>query len=123
MYCYSSEPEIKIFTERTTLNHLAEIFVGCADNTEVHRKRSAATKFFHNMVLDDPEQSSLSVERKFRYFIKKNSSTLSAFKASLVVFESTGERSLGITKKFAVQKSWSNATAVDGNERFIPSRG
>ena len=114
LHADGAEPIVKILAETTFANGLLYLNVSGSNNAHVGllgfrtSHRDVFTRF------QDTQQSHLCAERQLAHLVEEQSPSVCRSKVSIVITDCSSERPLGVSKQFAVNRSFWNRATVDG---------
>src|SRR5436305_10744408 len=108
------ESIVKIRTEAARLDLFLEIAVGRGDEPRVDRNGLGGADGNHFAVLQNAKQLYLSRRGRLTDFIEEERSRGGRGEEAFLVFHGAGERSLHVPEQFALEQSFGERAAVDG---------
>jgi hypothetical protein len=106
----------KIRSEFTGTDRLFEVAVRRRDNANVYRKRPLVTDPIDRALLQHAQQFDLHFEAHIADFIEKKRTRVGHLEPTPSIDEGSGERTLGVSKEFALEKFVGDRPAVHRDE-------
>src|SRR5580700_5385630 len=110
------QPVIEVLPEFARLDRLFQVPVGGGDDARVKGQQAGASQSLELTLLQDSQQFGLEQRSHFADFVEQQRSVLGGFKLALLGRGRAGESSFLMPKQFALQQSFRNRSAVDGDE-------
>ncbi len=107
----------KDFANLPFLDHLLQIAIGRGNHVHVGVKQFTAANGIELMLLQDPEQLALDVQRKFAHFIQKKCAMVCKLELSNFACLRAGIGAFLVTKKFVSKRSLGIAPQLIANKR------
>ena len=111
------DPIKEIFSECSLGYQFGQLTVCCTDQTYIDPDRRSAADAFKLMLLQNPKQFDLNVQRKLPDFVQEQSTAVCSFKSSAVPLKCTGKSSLFMTEELAVCQMFRNCATVQFYKR------
>ena len=113
------QTEVKVASEAALLHFLSQIAIGGRDNAEVRPpgdERTDRTKF---LLLQNPEQLGLQVQRQLADFIEKRGAPVGRLYQAHLGVGGAGEGSLDMPEQFAFHERANHGGAIDGYKGLL----
>ena len=111
---------VKQIAAKLFLRHaLRQIPIGGCDQPQIHFDRSRPSQPFEFMVLQNPQQLGLQLQRDFADLVEEESAFISQFQAPNLLPDRSGKCALFVTEQFALQQPGRNRGAIQGDETFV----
>src|SRR5438270_5408512 len=114
--CDDIETIVEIRAEAARLDFFLEIAIRCGDETRVDRNRFGGADRNHLAMLQNTQKLDLRRGRSLADLVEKERSRRGRGEKTFLVSHGAGERSLHVTEQFALQQSFRERAAVDGEE-------
>ena len=131
MQFYGVDSVIEILSEGALLDHLLQVAVGAADQTDIYFFGRKAADTLDFIILQDTEQLCLKRKGHFADFVQKQGSGVSQLKFSHFSFlQGSGKGTFFIAEKLGFHQFFGDRSAVDFDKRltfaqahFLDGRG
>ncbi len=115
---YHVESKIKVLPEPTFLQHAFQVLMGCCDNPHIRSNGRIPAHSLERTLLNDVEQFDLHGQGQVPDLVDEKRSPVRLFESSDPHAVRTGERTLFVAEKLALQHAGGKGRAIDGKERF-----
>ena len=110
------QSEVKILAEVSGLVSRLQIAVGGGDDAHVYFNSLIAAHWPYFLFLQNPQQLGLQLQRQFADFIEEDGATVGCLEKAFLGLEGSGEGSLFVTEKFALNQRRHQRTTVHSDK-------
>src|SRR6202035_4911188 len=110
---------VQITSEFAGCNHLFEIAIGRRDEPNIDSSRVNAPQSFKFALLQCTQQLRLTFDGNVSHFVEEQSALIRQFHAADFLSNRAGERSLFMSKQFALQQTGRNGSTIQLHKRAL----
>ena len=114
---------IEVFAKLAAPHGIQRVYVGGADNADVHLARAGGADGLHGGGLQETQQFGLQRRGHFADFIKEKRAAIGSGGGTRFVGNGTGERAFHVTEHFGFQQVLRDGPAVQRDERACGAVG